>query len=147
CSSSNTTMLPLTEMLGPSGPLVATRQGAPSSQADRIKSRIFWLIGIVSGPCCVSMGPDNTGGGVSISSRSRVPANRKRPAAPAASPAIARETPCGAQRPCSWKSVFELSPVYEVGADGAYGPASTGVATIDRAATAARISLVMAVTP
>src|SRR5215472_2309788 len=39
-------MLPLTEMLGPSGPLVATRQGAPSSQAERIKSRIFWLIGI-----------------------------------------------------------------------------------------------------
>src|SRR5215467_9192873 len=39
-------MLPLGEILGPSGPCVATRHGAPSSHADLIKSLTFRLIGI-----------------------------------------------------------------------------------------------------
>src|SRR5215475_5285993 len=46
------------------------------------------------------------------------------------------------QRPCSWKS-----PLYEFEVPASYGPASTGLAMIDRAATAARMSLVMAVAP
>jgi len=33
-------------MLGPFGPYVATRHGAPSSQADLMRSLSFWLIGI-----------------------------------------------------------------------------------------------------
>jgi hypothetical protein len=39
-------MLPLTEMLGPFGPSVATRHGAPSSQADLMRLLTFSLIGI-----------------------------------------------------------------------------------------------------
>ena len=46
------------------------------------------------------------------------------------------------QRPCIWKS-----PLYEFEVPASYGPASTGLAMIDRAATAARISLVMAFAP
>src|SRR3984957_13091245 len=61
-------MLPLTEMLGPSAPLVATRQGAPSSQAERIKSRIFGLIGIVIPLWRVPRGPDHRAMKHSISS-------------------------------------------------------------------------------
>src|ERR1700722_1478523 len=61
-------MLPLTEMLGPSAPLVATRQGAPSSQAERIKSRIFGLIGIVIPLWRVPRGPDHRAMNHSISS-------------------------------------------------------------------------------
>src|ERR1700692_4031536 len=36
-------MLPLGEMLGPFGPCVATRQGAPSSQADLMSALSFSL--------------------------------------------------------------------------------------------------------
>src|SRR5262245_5464770 len=61
-------MLPLTEMLGPSGPLVATRQGDPSSQADRIRSWIFWLIGMVVPSCASMSGADNRAPGLSASS-------------------------------------------------------------------------------
>src|ERR1051325_2342402 len=70
--------------------------------------------------------------------------NRKRPAAPAASILASRRDAARAtaQRPCSWKS-----PLYEFEVPASYGPASTGVAMIDRAATAARTSLVMAVAP
>ena len=39
-------MLPLGEMLGPLDPCVATRHGAPSSQADLMRPLSFWLIGI-----------------------------------------------------------------------------------------------------
>src|SRR5207249_3531480 len=38
----------LGEMFGPSGPAVASRQGAPSVQALSMRSLIFWLIGIVA---------------------------------------------------------------------------------------------------
>jgi len=48
---------------------------------------------------------------------------------------LRRERCYDVQRPCSWKS-------YEF-AGGSQGPASTGLAKIERAATAARISLVM----
>src|SRR5579883_316704 len=61
-------MLPLTEMLGPSGPLVATRQGAPSSQAERIKSRTFWLIGMGGAVSCGCGAEDNRIGNLGMAS-------------------------------------------------------------------------------
>jgi hypothetical protein len=39
-------MLPLGEMLGPFGPEVARRHGEPSSQAERIRSRILAEMGM-----------------------------------------------------------------------------------------------------
>ena len=39
-------MLPLGEMLGPFGPCVATRHGAPSSQADLMSALSFSLMGM-----------------------------------------------------------------------------------------------------
>src|SRR4029077_654252 len=41
-------MLPLGEMLGPFGPCVASRHGAPSSQADLMSALSFSLIGMSS---------------------------------------------------------------------------------------------------
>src|SRR5262249_5126754 len=85
-------MLPLTEMLGPSGPLVATRQGEPSSHADRIKSRIFWLNGMRSGPC-LRVGGRTIGAADLPFQAAASDKNWKRPAAATASPAIRDETP------------------------------------------------------
>src|SRR5688500_13785291 len=39
-------MLPLGEKFGPFGPAVASRHGAPSTQAFVMRSLTFWLIGI-----------------------------------------------------------------------------------------------------
>jgi len=39
-------MLPLGEMLGPFGPYVATRHGAPSSQVDLMSALSFSLMGM-----------------------------------------------------------------------------------------------------
>src|SRR5688572_2444518 len=43
-------MLPFGEMFGPDGPAVANRHGEPSTQALKMRSFIFWLIGIDSPP-------------------------------------------------------------------------------------------------